>query len=82
MQPDPAALHQAVITLPIKDEKKAVAGTPTAATPAPGTPGLLQHQNFEQLLGRSSGQFMQTDTQQVRRLLTIIIKSHIVNNNI
>ena len=77
MQPDPAALHQAVITLPIKDEKKAVAGTPTAATPAPGTPGLLQHQNFEQLLGRSSGQFMQTDTQQVGRHLTIIL-NHIL----
>ena len=54
LQPDPAALHQAVITLPIKDEKKPVQG-------------LLQHQNFDTLLGqggvRSSGagQYMQTD---------------------
>jgi len=56
LQPDPA-LHQAVITLPIKDEKK------------PGQ-GLLQpsHQNFDSLLGGGGGgrtvpgQFLQTDT--------------------
>ena len=58
LQPDPA-LHQAVaITLPIKDEKKPVGAGP--GTPGGGQ-GLLQHQNFESLLGRSPGTFIQTD---------------------
>jgi len=58
LQPDPT-IHQAVaITLPIKDEKKPVG----AGQGAPGSgQGLLQHQNFENLLGRSPGTFIQTD---------------------
>ena len=58
LQPDPA-IHQAVaITLPIKDEKKPVGAGQGA--PSSGQ-GLLQHQNFESLLGRSPGTFIQTD---------------------
>jgi len=58
LQPDPA-IHQAVaITLPIKDEKKPVGAG--QGTPSSGQ-GLLQHQNFESLLGRSPGTFIQTD---------------------
>ena len=73
LQPDPT-LHQAVaitlpikvntiiiiiiITLPFKDEKKPVGAG--QATPGSGQ-GLLQHQNFESLLGRSPGTFIQTD---------------------
>ena len=58
LQPDPA-IHQAVaITLPIKDEKKPVGAG--QGTPGSGQ-GLLQHQNFESLLGRSPGTFIQTD---------------------
>ena len=58
LQPDPA-IHQAVaITLPIKDEKKPLGAG--QGTPGSGQ-GLLQHQNFESLLGRSPGTFIQTD---------------------
>ena len=58
LQPDPA-IHQAVaITLPIKDEKKPVGAGQGA--PSSGQ-GLLQHQNFESLLGRSPGTYIQTD---------------------
>ena len=71
LQPDPA-LHQAVITLPIKDEKKPVQG-------------LLQHQNFETLLGgqgggvraSGAGQYMQTDNtgQQVLKIYRVSLKN-------
>jgi len=68
LQPDPT-LHQTVaITLPIKDEKKTV----SVAAGAAGA-GLLQHQNFETLLGqgRSTGQFMQTDAQTGQQVVTM-----------